>query len=467
MNKHFISRRNITVLVSALLLFIGITVGLVWLFSAPKMKKNDLARIDSEIYDTVFLSMFPIENYTAESFAHWRGQTLFKADYTAPDLKTIQTYLNRIAKSGNEISFVYLGIRPEKLSIADLVSLLRQYPSVHYQIILPYPSIDYWKEISDSALSKELDAYRAAAETLIQENNANVYLFSKEWLICNPANYADTFSTTADTSLTLMLNCDQDHRFVLTPENLDETFTSFTELVKQKRSFSVVYPDLSGQEIVFFGDSVIGNYIDSTSIPGVVNGLTGATVYNCGFGGNTATYIGEEITLPGIVDAFIRKDLTQIPQDRQIYLGMSSYFQKSSDTIPSCFVINYGLNDYFERLPVSSGDPYDIGTFTGALRTAIRTLQEHYPEAQIILMTPNYTSNTTPPEGVVESVNPFGEYFNAVMLVGDEMGVTVLDNYTNLGIHKQSHGRYLADGVHPNEATRFLIGKRLSQIINP
>lgn len=466
MRKHFIPRRNFTILVLALLLFIGIAVGLILLFSTPKEQKNDLARIDSETYDTVFLSMFPIGNYTEESFAYWRGQTVMKADYTAPDLKTIQTYMNKIAKSGNEISFAYLGIRPEIISVTDLVSLLRQYPSVHYQIILPYPCIEYWKGLSDSELSEKLNAYQAAAETLIQENNASVYLFSKEWLICNPANYADTFSTTTDTSLTLMLNCDQDHQFVLTQENIVENFKAFTTLVEQERSSSVVYPDLSGQEIVFFGDSVIGNYNDSTSIPGVVNGLTGATVYNCGYGGNTATYIGEDITLPGIIDAFIREDLTQIPKDKQIYLGMSSYFEKTSDMDPSCFVINYGLNDYFERLPISSGDAYDTGTYAGALRTAIRTLQEHYPDSQIILMTPNYTNNTTPPKGVIESTNPLCNYVNAVLMVGKEMNVSVLDNYANLGIHKKNHGLYLADAVHPNEATRFLIGKHLSLTIN-
>lgn len=466
MFKNFTTHRKRTILVSTLLLFIGITVGLILLFGKPKEQKNDLARINSEIYDTVFLSMFPIDNYTEESFTYWRGQATLKTAYTAPNLKTLKNYMNKIAKSGNEISNVYLGIRPEKLSVTDFVSMLRQYPSVQYQIILPYPSIAYWKGLSDFELTKVLNSYQTAAETLISESNVNVYLFSKEWLICNPASYADTFSTTEEISLKLMLNCDQNHSYVLTEQNLKENFASFTELIAQERSSSAVYPDLSGQEIVFFGDSVIGNYSDSSSIPGVVSGLTGATVYNCGYGGNAATYTGEGITLPGIVDAFISEDLTQIPQDKQIYLGMSSYFQRTLDADPSYFVINYGLNDYFERLPISSDDPYDIATYTGALRTAVKTLQENYPHAQIILMTPNYTNHTTPPEGVVESTNPFTNYVNAVLQVGKEMNVTVLDNYTSLGIHKRSHGLYLADQVHPNELTRFLIGKRICAILN-
>ena len=86
-----------------------------------------------------------------------------------------------------------------------------------------------------------------------------------------------------------------------------------------------VYPDLSDHCLVFFGDSVIGNYTDSASIPGVVAGLTGAAVYNCGYGGNSAA-LGEErtISLPGIVDAFFQGNLSVLPSDFQVYQGVSS-----------------------------------------------------------------------------------------------------------------------------------------------
>lgn len=477
MSKIRTQHRN-RIIAALILLLAAVAVGLCLLLSAFGERRSDYQRIRSERYDSVLLSMFPVDNYEEESFAYWRGQTLLKASGSCPNLNVLRSYLERIARSGNEISCIYLGVLPDRLSADELSRLLAQYPSVHFQVMLPYPSMDYWRGLSDAGTEEQLAAYREVTDTLIWQENVSVYLFTPEWLLCNPANYEDDFLTSPDISLTLMLNCDQEHSYVLTPENTEEAFTAFRALLETERSAPTSWPDLSDCRIVFFGDSVIGNYTDSASIPGVVNGLTGAAVYNCGYGGNHATYNGTGITLPGIADALVQRDLSELPADQQVYRGIAAFLQDTSgeesgtdsDSSRLCFVINYGLNDYFNRFPISSEDPYDIGTFEGALRTAVRTLQDAYPDARILLMTPNYTSysdaasdsdSAADPEES-GAADPLPDYVNAVLSVGAERGVTVLDNYAELGIDRTNHGSYLLDGVHPNEATRFTIGRRIA-----
>lgn len=465
MNRHFMTGRKFILFTLTLLLIFGIVIGCFFLFFSPKACRGDYKRFKSETYDSVMLSMFPTDHYEEESFTFWRGQNLIKANYNIPNFKTLKNYVTQIAKSGNSISCIYLGIRPDALSAQDVLSLIQQYPSTQFQIILPYPVLSYWQSLSDSEFAEEWDSYYAMADALLSEPNCNVYLFSRPWVICNPSNYTDTFTTNADTSLKLMLNCDEYHPYVLTAENMESTFGTITELLLQARIAPTSYPDLSGEKIVFFGDSVIGNYTDSASIPGVVAGLTGATVYNCGYGGNSATYIGEEITLPGITDAFIQKDLSPLPEDKQVYFGMSSYFEDAANTAPLCFVINYGLNDYFERQPIASDDPYDISTFAGALRTAIKNLRDNYPDSQIILMTPTYNQYIATPDDPAYDTEPFTDYVATVKEIGAAYGVTVLDNYADLGINYLNFQDYLADGVHPNETTRFLIAQRICNAI--
>lgn len=465
MSKSFSSHKKLVLTITALVCFLAAGALLCFLFLYRKDQTSDYKRIRSELYDTVFLSMFPIDNYDEDSYEYYRGQYTLKTSYCIPDIGTLRTYLKKIAASGNEISTVYLGVRPEKLAAGELLSLLREYPSVSYHIILPYASMDYWRQLTEEEVNRQLSLYRELADTLLAESNVSLYLFSWEWLICNPANYSDDFLVTEDISLTLMLHCDRDHKYLLTPENAEDTFHNFAQLLEQERNIPISYPSLSGYTVVFFGDSVIGNYTDSSSIPGVVFGLTGAATYNCGYGGSAAAVNpadpGGSIGLPDIIDAFVRKDLSFFPRDEQIYLGMEAYLKDGAQE-PQYFVINYGLNDYFSQYPVKDEDPYDVTTYEGALRKAVCSLRDAYPEARILLTIPNFTSYSADDDERAEG-NRFTDYVDAVLTVGADCDVTVLNNYADLGINIENHGDYLLDGVHPNEALRFTIGSRIAQ----
>ena len=58
------------------------------------------------------------------------------------------------------------------------------------------------------------------------------------------------------------------------------------------------------------------------------------------------------------------------------------------------------------------------------------------------------------------------DYTDAVIALSKELDVELLDNYHELGINAENHFTYLADGCHPNETGRFMIGQRIALKLN-
>ncbi|MBD9158852.1 MAG: hypothetical protein EGQ16_03300, partial [Clostridiales bacterium] len=56
-----------------------------------------------------------------------------------------------------------------------------------------------------------------------------------------------------------------DGAMVITPGNADTLESMLNDMVAEEKEASTVYPDLSDLSVVFFGDSVIGNYTGSFS----------------------------------------------------------------------------------------------------------------------------------------------------------------------------------------------------------
>lgn len=454
----------IYILNAAIMLTIIATIFfLLYLF--PKNLRVDYQRLSDEVYDTVFLSMYPIDNYAEDTYTYWRGMDTIVTTHEFADLFTLKRYLHKITDSGNPVTTIYLGVLPEKLDATELTALLLSYPHIRFEVILPYPSLDYWLSLSEKQCDRLLQSYRDFIPPLLNHGTISPYFFGgAEWLIANPMNYADSFLATAEASELLMLHSDQNHNYVLTAATQPSPTASIdtlAALIAEARMNPANYPDLSDWNIVFFGDSVIGNYTNTTSIPNAVGGITGATVYNMGHGGGHITESGENYSLPDIVSAFIQKDLSLLPEDNQVSIGMESYFQDAPDG-QLCFVINYGLNDYFSGVPISSEDPYDIYTFTGAARSSLKRLQEAYPDAHILINTPNFTTyfkNGTEPH--YESYVMI-DYINILKDIASEMNVELLDIYFDSGINANNIYSFSTDGCHPNESGRFLISQKIA-----
>ncbi|MCM1191825.1 MAG: GDSL-type esterase/lipase family protein [Butyrivibrio sp.] len=427
------------------------------------VRKRDMAHITFDAYDTVFLSTFPINTYDPADYLYFYALTLLKTDYVLPDFFSLQSYMERIAKSDHTVSTVYLGIRPDRISAGEIALLADAWPDLNFEVILACPSIEYWRQLSDSEYKRTLDAYCDFLSDINTVDRVHAYFLSaNEWLIANPALYNGSFSLAADAMHLVMAISTTSGYYQVTSDNADILSASLTELTAAERTAPTVYPDLSDTAIVFFGDSVTGNYTNGMSIPGAVHGLTGATVYNCGYGGNSAAMREEyPIALAGIAAAFAEQDPSVLPEGTQVYAGFLEYAETPPETDKLCFVINYGLNDYFCQLPITTEDPYDIFSFNGAIRTAINCLKENYADARIFLCTPNYTSFV--PE---EMQLPLEEYINAVIALARELDVELIDNYGSLGIDETNYELYLADTVHPNETGRFMMARKIISAID-
>ena len=427
---------------------------------------KDFQRISYEAYDTVFLSMFPIDNYKEADFSYYRGLTVLKTDNILQDSSDLERYFNHIAETDNPVSTAYLGICPERVTVAEISELARNYPSISFEIILPFPSASYWKKLSEEEFTQLLAAYETFLTDAGQFPDTKFYFLSAEdWLINNPTNYVNDYDCSEFVVHKMFLYTFCDNAFRITSENADKLRLQTRDVLTAVRENAPTYPDFSEYDIVFWGDSIIGNYTGSLSIPGVVNGLTGAAVYNCGYGGTSAS-LGPEtsVSLPGIVKAFFEKDLSEIPTETQIYEGFLSYINAPHIDKKTCYVIHYGINDYFRGHPISSDEPLDITTYAGAIRNAVACIKENSPDSQIILCTPIYCGYATD-ESDEPGIIHLQEYVDAVFALAEELDVDVLDNFYAMGVNSSNYEEYLLDMVHPNEKYRFMIAQKVIESI--
>lgn len=459
-------QRRFKIIAIIIFLILLAAVGLLFLRPLPKDMREDYQKLSGGTYELVFLSMYPIDNYTEESFIARYGTTPLLTSHEIPNLSTLQDYLQKIYETGT-VSTVFLGVKPEKLDGAKLAELLLTYPDIKFKVLLPHPSMDYWLSLSEAECDRILQAYRDFLPHMVNHETISLFCFTNsEWLITNPANYEGDFLTTAEISDFIMYHTSSDLPYYISDAEPSATalyVDALAGLIAHHRTAPTAYPDLSAWNIVFFGDSVIGNYTDSTCIPKVTGALTGARVYNMGYGGTSmAKGRKEKSAMADIAAAFIQQKPELLPTDSQAYLGMKEYF-KDAPTGQLCIVINYGLNDYFSGRAMESQDPYDIYTFKGATRASVEMLQEAFPDAYILLNTPNFTSyfeNGTEPH---HEKYILVDYVNALKELASELNVALLDNYNELGITADNISIYSNDGCHPNEVGRFLIGQRVAQ----
>ncbi len=450
--------------VLGILMIIAIAI---WLKHGVKIKA-DFDRLQSEDYDTLFISMYPIHYYDEADYAYYRGLDCVKMEYPIAHGKIAKWYMHTAMKSGNNITRVYLGIDPEHASEDDIVQLIQAYPNILFDVILPYPQMEYWIEKSDTEFDKIIKKYQILSEGLLTLANVDLYYFgSEEWLIANPENYEDAHLVNESVSEFLMCNTDAQHPYEMTSANVQVKYEELRELVQQYKNSPIAYSNAENVEIVFFGDSIIGNYTNSLSIPEIVKGLSGATVYNCGYGGcSAAKREGELGDFVKIVEAFLNGETGDLPEDKPVYTGIRQFREREVSGKQVMFVINFALNDYYAGVPVKSEDNYDVYSFAGAIRKGVEKLQEAYPEAQILLMTPNISAQynfgkdkTTEQGGTLE------EYAQVLYQLAEELGVEILDNFKELPIDEKNWSTYIPDGTHLNEMARFWVGSRIAQRI--
>lgn len=244
-----------------------------------------------------------------------------------------------------------------------------------------------------------------------------------------------------------------------------------------------------GKKIVNFGDSLFGNFRDTNdttdkSISKMIADATGATVYNCGFGGCRMSYHSQywrAFSMYALADAITTDTWTD--QDAAIAAapsGMPSYFADTLALLKTIdfdnvdyITIGYGTNDYTGDIFIdyrSGLEEYQY--FKGALEYSVRKILTAFPHIRIVVITPcwrwfledgEYAYSSDDAESKNTRDLMLTDYVDACKTVCDSLHIPCIDTYTNLGFNQYDYLEYFPanDGTHMNEAGRQLRADRI------
>lgn len=105
---------------------------------------------------------------------------------------------------------------------------------------------------------------------------------------------------------------------------------------------------------------------------------------------------------------------------------------------------------------LENNDSIDLFTTAGAMRWCIQTIQEHFPDCRVFVLTPLQTAISEHNAKTIKLIE-------IMRKICGRMSVQMIDCFNNCGICEKSEiqggeGRYLRDGLHPNEKGQRLQG---------
>lgn len=438
-----------------------------------------LSALESGEYEAIFLAMYSLEHYEEEDFRTYRGVSTLKVEPELSNAMELLGILEELFSGGASPERIYLGIDPVKLEQrlaweeeldwqGTIAALIQEHEEVQWELLLSYPSLAEWQQLSETEQQQALASYGRAMDVLSPlENLLLFYIGGQEWLICNQSNYTGEGVLSDSVSHTMLLNVFCDQNYLVTEDNREEMLEELAEALDIWQYEPPYVKRWTEDTLVFLGDSIFGNYTNSLSVPGVVENYTGARCINCGYGGICLSAGSLETVGVDVVSALCEGQEIAIPEGVPAYSGIRELRQSGAGSGRLVFFLNYGINDYLLGHPVESEDSHAVTTYAGAMRTVIEQLQTAYPGAEIVIMTPgfvNYGDNGTWVTGDMGSV--LTVYVEAAMEVAQEYGLPYMNNYADMEAYAEKENVLTADGIHPNERGRFRIGMMVCEVLN-
>ncbi|MCX4305180.1 MAG: SGNH/GDSL hydrolase family protein [Acetatifactor sp.] len=445
--------------------------------SAYTQKRQALDVLAVSEYQSVFLSMYDISSFPTEAFTINKGIPTLKSHYSFQNPEEISVALKTIFNSGNDITNVFLGLEPlffrqlasdDSVNLKDIVEnqwlpYVDEHPQTTFDILFSFPSIACWDSLTESQRSHTF----ALCEQLVvllgtRKNIAMYYVGGEDWLICNPSNYINSHAVRSRIAEKIFLYTFCDGYFKITPENASEILQKSMELINAEIAAPREYPDLTQCELIFIGDSIIANDAGMLSIPDIITALSGAPAYNIAQGGTCAAQSSPGILcFPKMVEEF----LTGKPEnpDSVYGQGILQYNSSRHSGKKTCFIITFGLNDYFTGNVIKNNeDIYDIQSYTGSIRTGIAALKDAFPDAIYILMGPGQVTIYNNGKELINGKDQLIDYYVAATALANELGIAYLDLYYEFPAGNDTlTDVLLRDGTHYNEHGRFLLSQNI------
>ena len=233
--------------------------------------------------------------------------------------------------------------------------------------------------------------------------------------------------------------------------------------------------------IVNFGDSIFGNKRPPNDISTMLANLSGATVYNLGFGGCRMSKHDnnwDAFSMYRLAYAVTSGDFSlQNSVDVDKVNGMPSYFKETRELLKSIdfnevdiITISYGTNDWTAGKTLDDVENlYDVNTYSGALRYSIETILEKYPHLKIFICGQTYRFWMNSNHEFIEDSDTkattngvkLTDFVEKTREVASNYHLKFIDNYYELGINKYNRVYYFPtnDGTHHNTNGAELIAE--------
>lgn len=220
---------------------------------------------------------------------------------------------------------------------------------------------------------------------------------------------------------------------------------------------------LNGKKCMFFGDSItdgIENYrgylLKNTKMHEVASfAVSGATWRNedsTVMDGNPA--YGRNNTIPNQVQKLLNNQNDYEIPDIVLFFGGTNDNATDNTEIESQFTEN---SDYKTYIDVES---CDLKSFAGAMRWCVEKVQVLYPNAKIFFVTN------------IQSASRYHNHQKSkrdkTISICERMSINVFDAFSESGIYSRfetsgANGKYLIDGLHPNDNGAKLIAKYIQK----
>ena len=214
---------------------------------------------------------------------------------------------------------------------------------------------------------------------------------------------------------------------------------------------------------------------------------TGATVYNGSFTGTTIAMQNPSYQDWYFLDAFsfsyVAQSLASGDFDIMRQAAAYSYdeaFPRTTEMLASLDMSNvdilcimYDGSDYINMRPCDDPNaPYDIITYTGALRSGIESIQQTYPYIRIVVMSHTFC-HSIGEDGNFQNGDradlghgTLSHYFQKELDVTMDCSVSFIDNFYG-AINEDNYLEYMTDYIHFNDAGREVLANRFVQCIFP